>query len=194
MAPSSKDVPAVPLYRDIDNLPGLTWEGKVFGVSNPTVGTGILTQVSYAATLATFWFRNLGAKAMVPLYALLSQMGVVAGTVIVASVQTLEVDQFTSGTALTVKNRNQEVGDAPGVLAYHTATIPSLSTGNANQVFAREIFQTVTAANPDETFNVWPYPGFCVVRPGAAIGLYVNTTTTSGANLDFSISWAELEV
>jgi hypothetical protein len=193
MARSSKDNPSVALVRDFSNPISLTWEGKVFGISNPTVGTEIVGQTSFANTLATFSLRNLGSKAMVPLYALLGQAGPVAGGVIVVSVQTLDTDQFTSGTQVTVRNRNQRNSDGSSVLAFHTATLPTFTTGNANQVFAREVFQTVSAANADNTINAFGYPGICVVRPTGAIHIYTDAAIT-GPSWSFSITWAELEV
>ena len=193
MARTSKDNPSIALVRDFSNPISLVWEGKVFGVSNPTVGTEVVGQTSYAATLATFSLRNLGSKAMVPLYALLSQADVVAGGEIVVSVQTLDTDQFTSGTQITVRNRNQRNSDGSSVLAYHTATLPTFTTGNANQVFAREIFPSVTAANADNTINAFGYPGICVVRPSGAIHIYTNAAIT-GPSWSFAITWAELEV
>ena len=193
MARTSKDNPSVALVRDFSTPMSMVWEGKVFGVSNPTVGTEVVGQTSYAATLATFSFRNLGSKAMVPLYAMLGEADAVAGGAIVLSVQTLDTDQFTSGTEITVRNRNQRNADGASVRAYHTATLPTFTTGNATQVFAREIFQTVSAANADNTINAWGYPGICVVRPSGAIHIYTNAAIT-GPSWSFAITWAELEV
>lgn len=193
MAKSSVDKTPLPLIRNYGDIASLVFEGKVYHVTNPTVGTAVVGQTSYAATLATFTFRNLGARLMVPLYADLVQSGTVAGGRIIFNVQVLETDQFTSATALTVKNSNWRYGDASGVLAYHTATIPTLTTGNARLVYSGEVFQTLTAANADNTLNVFKYPGFVAVRPNGALNVYTNAGTT-GPGWSFNIAWAELDV
>lgn len=193
MAKSSQDKYPVPLIRDYGDIASLVFEGKVYHVTNPTVGTPVVGQTSYAATLATITLRNLGDRVAVPLYADFIQSGTVAGGRIIFNVQVLEADQFTSGTALTVKNSNWRYGDQAGVLAYHTATIPTLTTGNARLVHSGEAFQTVSAANADNTVQMFPYPGFCVVRPRGGLNIYTNAATT-GPGWSFNIAWAELDV
>ena len=192
MAKSSLDKLPVPLIRNYDDILSLAGEGKVFHVNNPTIGTGVTGQTSYAATLSTLTFRNTSSnKIMVPLYAKLSQTGSVAGGIITIHVSTLEVGQFTSGTALTVYNANQQVTSSPSVLAYHTATLPTFTTGNQRLVHTETIFQTVTAAN--RTPVVFPAPGFAQVRPGGQLDIYTLAATT-GPTWMFNIAWAELEV
>ena len=193
MAKSSQDKYPVPLIRDYGDLASLVFEGKVYHVTNPTVGTAVVGQTSYAATLATITLRNLGDPIMVPLYADMVQSGTVAGGRIIFNTQVLEVDQFTSGTALTVKNSNWRFGDQSGVLAYHTATIPTLTTGNARLVYSGEIFQTVSAANADNALDAFKYPGFVAVRPKGGLNIYTNAATT-GPGWSFNIAWAELDV
>lgn len=192
MAKSSLDKIPVPLVRNFDELMSEAWEGKVFHVNNPTIGTGVTGQTSYAATLSTFTFRNTSAnKIMVPLYAKLYQTGTVAGGIITIHVSTLETGQFTSGTALTAYNNNQTKQDAPAVLAYHTATLPTFTTGNQRLVHTETVFQTVTAAN--NLPIVFPAPGFVQVRPGGQLDIYTLAATT-GPTWMFNIAWAELEV
>ena len=193
MARSSSDKVPVPLLRDLGDIMGATWEGKVFHVNNPTIGTGVTGQTSYAATLSTLTFRNVSQnKVMVPLYCKLYQTGSVAGGIITAHVSTLETGQFTSATALTAYNANQQVLTAPTVLAYHTATLPTFTTGNQRLVHSMTTFQTVTALNSDP-MEVFPTPGFCAVRPGGQLDVYTWATIT-GPTWNFNASWAELEV
>lgn len=192
MAKSSLDKIPVPLVRNFDDLLSANWEGKLFHVNNPTIGTGVTGQTSYAATLSTLTFRNVSSnKIMVPMYARLYQTGTVGGSIITIHVSTLETGQFTSGTALTVYNSNQNKQDAPAVLAYHTATLPTFTTGNQRLVQTETIFQTVTAANSLPV--VFPSPGFVQVRPGGQLDIYTLATTT-GPTWFFNVSWAELEV
>jgi len=193
MAKSSLDKMPVPLVRDYGDLMTLVFEGKVYHVTNPTVGTPVVGQTSYAATLATITLRNLGDRLMIPLYAKFVQSGTVAGGRIIYNVQVLESDQFTSGTALTVKNSNWRFGDTPGVLAYHTATIPTLTTGNARLVTSGEIFQTVSAANADNTLDAFAPMGSVAVRPKGGLNIYTNAATT-GPGWSFNIAWAEIDV
>lgn len=193
MAKSSQDKSPVPLIRDYGDIASLVFEGKVYHVTNPTVGTAVVGQTSYAATLATLTLRNLGDRVAVPLYADFIQSGTVAGGRIIFNVQVLEVDQFTSGTQLTVRNSNWRYADSSGVLAYHTATIPTLTTGNARLVHSGEAFQTVSAANNDNTVKIFPYPGFCAIRPKGGLNIYTNAATT-GPGWSFQVAWAEIEV
>lgn len=192
MARSSVEKYPVPLIRNYDDIMAASWEGKVFHVNNPTIGTGVTGQTSYAATLSTLTFRNLsGNKMLVPLYAKFYQTGSVAGGIITIHVSTLETGQFTSGTALTAFNANQNKQDAPAVAAFHTATLPTFTTGNQRLVQSETIFFTVTAANNNPI--VFPAPGFCAVRPGGQLDIYTLAATT-GPTWFFNVAWAELEV
>ena len=192
MAQMSKDKAPLPILRNFGSIPSLVEEGKVFHVSNPTVGTEIVGQTSYVATATTFSFRNLGSKLMVPLWCHLVQADAVAGGRIIVHTQALETDQFTSGTALTAVNSNWRNRDANGVIAFHTATLPSFTTGNARLVHTGEYFQTVTAANGDNRINAFTRPGFVGVRPGGGLHVYTWAGTT-GPSWSFDIAWAEVE-
>ena len=194
MGRASSDKIPVPLIRNLNNIPALTWEGKVFGVSNVTIDTSIPGQINtYAATTPTFTFRNLGSKVMVPLIAKLSQVGVKAdASLITCYVTTLETGQFTSGTALNVFNRNQNSGTQATVAAFHTSTLPAFTTGNQRVRYITTDFANVTTLN--KTTQVFPYPGFTMVRPGGQLDIFTNSAATSSApNWHFDIQWAELE-
>ena len=193
MAASSIEKTPIALVRNYNDILGLALQGNVFGVTNPTVDTGVVGQTSYAATLATFSLRNLGSKLMVPLYCMLSQTGTVGGGRISVHTQTLDTDQFTSGTEITVRNRNGYRGSASTVRAYHTATLPTFTTGNATQVTTMDVFQTVSAAGENNPTNAWPMPGWVVVKPNGAIHVYTDATITGPAWF-FDIAWAEIEV
>ena len=194
MARSSVDKVPIPLVRDFGDILGANWEGKVFHVNNPTIGTGVTGQTSYAATLSTFTFRNVSAnRVMVPLYCLLYQTGSVAGGRISIHVSTLETGQFTSATALTAYNSNQQSGNGPTVLAYHTATLPAFTTGNQRLVNTLDCFQTVSATNDNNPINAFPAPGFVGVRPGGQLDIFTLAAST-GPTWFFNIAWAELEV
>lgn len=192
MAQMSRDKSPLPLTRNYGTIANMVEEGKVFHIVNETVGTEVVGQTSYLATASTFSFRNLGGKLMVPLWARLHQADVVAGGRIIVHTQVLETDQFTSGTAATVRNSNWKTRDASGVLAYDTATLPAFTTGNARLVWTGEFFQTVSANNPDQVINAFPRPGFVGVRPNGAIHIYTWAGTT-GPSWSYDIAWAELE-
>lgn len=193
MAQMSKDKSPLPILRDYGSVASLVEEGKGFHIVNETVGTELVGQTSYVATLATFSFRNLGSKLMVPLWARLHQADAVAGGRIIAHTQVLETDQApTTITAATVRNLNWFTKDASGVLAGTTVTLPTFTTGNARLVWTGEFFQTVTAANDDQVINAFPYPGFVGVRPGGAIHIYTWAGTT-GPSWSYDIAWAEVE-
>ena len=193
MAASSIEKTPIALVRNYNDVLGLSLQGNVFGVTNPTVDTGVTGQTSYAATLATLSLRNLGSKIMVPLYCLMSQTGTVAGGRISVHSQTLDTDQFTSGTEITVRNRNGYKGAAPTVRAYHTATLPTFTTGNATAVATLDVFQTVSAVSTSDPVDVWPFPGFVAVKPNGALHVYTDATIT-GPTWFFNIAWAEIEV
>jgi len=192
MARQSNDKIPLPVLREYNAISALVEEGKVFHVTNPTVGTEIVGQTSYVATATTFSFRNLGSKLMVPLWARLVQADAVAGGRIIVHTQVVETDQFTSGTALPIANSNWRNKDAPGVLAYHTATLPAFTTGNARLVHTGEYFQTVTAANNDNVINAVTLPGFVGVRPNGGLHIYTWAGTT-GPSWSFDIGWAEVD-
>ena len=192
MAKSSVDLVGLPLIRNFNDIAGLVWEGKAFGVGVAAVDTGIVGQTSYAATLATVALRNLGSKAMVPLYARFSQTGTVGGGRITAHVSTLNTDQYTSGTALTIYNLNRNSSNGTTAVAAHTATLPAFTTGNQVLVYEADILQTVTAAS-DLVTDLFPAPGFCVVKPGGGLQIYTDATIT-GPTWFWAIAWAELDV
>ena len=196
MARASSDKAPVPIVRDFNKISTLAWEGKVFGVTNVTIGTSIPGQIStYVATAPTFTFRNLGSKMMIPLISKLSQVGTVADSALITVfVSTLETGQFTSGTALPVYNRNQNTGIQPTVAAFHTSTLPAFTTGNQRLRVGLTEFATVTTLNKGP-LNVFPYPGFTMVRPGGQLDIFTNSGSTSSApNWHFDIQWAELEI
>ena len=193
MAASSVDKTPVALVRNYNDVAALVLQGKAFVITNPTIDTGVVGQTSYAATLATFALRNLGSKVMVPLYCLLSQTGTVGGGRISCHTVALRDDQYTSGTAVTPVNLNSSSGDGSTVLASHTATIPTITTGNSAQVATIDIFQTVSAAGENNPTNAWPFPGFVAVRAGGSLLVYTDATITGPAWF-FNIAWAELEV
>ena len=195
MARASSDKQPVPITRNLNDITTLTWEGKVFGVANITIGTSIPGEVNtYVATTPTFTFRNLGGKVMIPLIAKLSQVGVVAdASLITCYVTTLETGQFTSGTALNVYNRNQNSSNQSTVAAFHTGTLPAFTTGNQKVRYITTDFATVSTLS--KTTNVFPYPGFTMVRPGEQLDIFTNGAgSTSAPNWHFDIQWAELEV
>ena len=192
MARQSNDKSPLPVLREYNAISALVEEGKVFHVSNVAVGTEIVGQTSYVATATTFSLRNLGAKLMVPLWARLVQADAVAGGRIIVHTQVLETDQFTSGTALPIMNSNWRNRDASGALAFHTATLPTFTTGNARLVQTGEYFQTVSAANNDNIINAFTAPGFVGVRPNGALHIYTWAGTT-GPSWSFDIGWAEVE-
>ena len=196
MARSSVDKIPVPIVRDYGDIMALVWEGKVFHINNPTIGTGVTGQTSYAATLSTFTFRNVSSnRVMVPLYCLLYQTGTVGGGRITIHTSTLETGQFTSGTAVTAYNANQQSQSAATVLAYHTATLPTFTTGHQRLVNTLDVFQTVTAANSGNPIDAFASstPGFVSVRPGGQLDVYTLATIT-GPTWFFNIAWAELEI
>ena len=193
MAKSSIDAIGLPLVRNFNDIAGLVWEGKAFGVGVAAADTGITGQTSYAATLATVVLRNSGSKAMVPLYALFTQTGTVAGGRITAHVSTLNTDQYTSGTALTPYNLNRNSSAGSSAVASHTATLPTFTAGNQTLVLEADIFQSVSAAAEASPLNIFPAPGFCVVKPGGGLQIYTDATIT-GPTWFFAIAWAELDV
>ena len=192
MARQSSDKIPLPILRNMDSINTLVEEGKVFGVTNVTIGTGIAGQTgtTYTSISPTFSFRNVGSKVMVPLLCKLYQTGTVADIRVNVHVATLETGQFTSGTALTAYNRNQWSSNAATVLPYHTATLPQDSTGNRKLRHTAALFQTVTAANAD--VDGFPDPGFTMVRPGGQLDIYT-LGSTSAPTWFFDIQWAELE-
>ena len=193
MAKSSADKIGLPLVRNFNDIAGLVWEGKAFGVGVAAVDTAIVGQTSYAATLATVALRNLGSKAMVPLYAKFTQTGTVAGGRITFHVSTLNTDQYTSGTALTIYNLNRNSSVGSTALAAPTATLPTFTAGNQTIVNEFDIFQTVSAVETAGDYNAFPAPGFCVVKPGGGLQIYTDATIT-GPGLFWAIAWAEVDV
>ena len=123
MAKSSSDKTPLPLIRDFGNIPALVWEGKVFNTENPTLATGVTGQVSLALTLATIQLRNLGTKAMIPLWLNFTQTGSVAGGRIEIVVFALDNDQFTSGTALEINCTNRQKALPSQVKGFHTVSV-----------------------------------------------------------------------
>jgi hypothetical protein len=193
MAKSSVDKVGLPLVRDFNDVAGVVWEGKAFGVMVAAADTGITGQTSYAATLATVNLRNLGSKALVPLYAKFTQTGTVAGGRITYHVSTLNIDQFTSATALTVYNLNRNSSVGSTVSASHTATLPTFTAGNQTIVNVGDLFQTVSAVESAGVYDLFPAPGFCVVKPGGSLQIYTDATIT-GPTWFWAIAWAELDV
>ena len=196
MARLSSDKLPVPYLRDQNKIRNMVFDGKVFGVTNPTIGTGITGQTgtTYTAISSTFTFRNLGNKVMVPLIGLLTQTGVVADIRVSIHVSTQNSGNFTSGTALTAYNRNQNSGTQPTVAPFHTATNPQDLTGNRLLNHTMSIFQTVTADTPGSVpMSIFPYPGFTMVRPGGQLDIY-SLGSSSAPVWFFDIQWAELDI
>ncbi len=194
MAKSSTDSTPLPLIRDFGNIAALAWEGKVFNTENPTLATGVTGQTSLALTLATIQLRNLGSKAMVPLWLKFAQAGSVAGGRIEVVVYALDNDQFTSGTALEVNCTNRQKASPSQVSAWHTATIPALTADNAVELYSTDIFMTVLLNNADNNLDlVGGRPGCWVINPGGGLVIYTNAAST-GPTWHFDLGWAELEV
>lgn len=190
---STRDKNPLPLVRDYSLAQSMIWEGKAFHVANVTMLTGITGQTSHALTLATVYLGNRGSKKMVPLWARFSQSGTVAGGRIQYGIKMADVDQYTSGTALTVEALNRQVVGGSQVTAAHTATIPAFTAGNATNLAAGEIFQTVTANSEGAYQDILPFPGCCVVNPNGALYIYTNAATT-GPTWQFDVAWAEMDV
>ena len=183
----------VPLMRDYSMGASYIAEGKAFHVHNVTMITGITGQTSHALTLATIYVGNRGGKAMVPLWARFSQSGTVAGGRIQYGIQIADVDQYTSGTALTVDALNHIAAGGSQVTAAHTATIPAFTAGNNFNAAAGEIFQTVSTVGEEVVTDLFPFAGFCIVKPGGALYIYTNAATT-GPTWQYDVAWAEIEV
>ena len=196
MARLSSDKQPVPYLRDYNKIRNLMFDGKVFGVTNPTIGTGITGQTgtTYTSISTTFTFRNVGSKVMVPVVGLLAQTGTVADIRITVHVSTLNTGQFTSSVAaLTAYNRNQNSGAQATVAAHHTGTLPQDTTGNRTLRHTMSIFQTVTADNAGTPVSIFPYPGFTMVRPGGQLDIYT-LGSSSAPTWFFDIQWAELDI
>ncbi len=193
MAGSSKDKQPVPLVRDLGVIANLTLEGRVFSVCNPTLQTEVVGQTSLAATLATVYIANLGARALMPLWGTVYQGGTVAGARIEFSIKQLKTSQFTSGTSLVVTKAYPAGGFSSQVDANHTATLPAFTAGNLHDVATGSIFHTVSVANAGNPLNLFPNPGSICVAPGGGLAIYINAGST-GPGLLFSIGWAELDV
>ncbi len=194
MGASSRGKIITPLVRDLGSIAALNWEGKVFNACNPVLGTGVVGQTSLALTLATVYFQNRGAKAMVPLWMRFTQEGTVANGRIEYVVYALDADQFTSGTALEIQCMNRALGGSSQVLGHHTATIPAIApAGNAVEVTHGELDQTVTDPNAEDASNFLPAPGSVIVKPFGGLAIYTQRETTAPAWL-WDIGWAELEV
>lgn len=193
MARSSKDSPSVPYVRDFNDVAALVAEGVVWGVGVAAADTGITGQTSYAATLATLHCRNIGPKAMVPLYALFSQTGTVAGGRITIHVSSLQTDQYTSGTAITPFNLNRKVPGAGQVVVAHTATLPAFTTGNQQILQELDVFQSVSAVTEGAQINAVPFPGAYVINPNGAFTIYSDATITAPTWF-FHVAWAEISL
>lgn len=194
MGASSRGKVITPLVRDLGSIAALNWEGKVFNTTNPTLGTGVTGQTSLALTLATIYLQNKGAKVMVPLWLRFTQEGTVANGRIEYTVMALDVDQFTSGTALDINSMNRHLGGSSQVLGHHTATLPAIApAGNAVKVTHGELDQTVIDPNANDNHEFLPVPGSIIVAPGGGLAIFTTRETTAPTWL-FDIGWAELEV
>ncbi len=193
MAKSSSDKTPLPLIRDFGNIAALVWEGQVFNTCNPVLGTGITGQTSLALTLSTVQLRNLGSKAMVPLWARFVQVGSIANARIHVVSYAYDNDQYTSGTALEINCTNRQKASASQVQGAHTATIPALTVGNAVEMSSGEIFKSVTTVNTGDFHELLEAPGAFVINPGGAWSIYTWCGTT-GPTWLFNIGWAEIEV
>lgn len=194
MARGSSDKNPLPLVRNFDTINTMVEEGKVFGITNPTVGTAVLGPTgAYSAFVPTWSFRNLGNKVMVPLFAKATQTGLVADIRILVHVSTLETGQFTSATTNNTSfNRNQWSSNVATVQAYVTSIVlPAFTTGNQRLRYSNTMFQTVSAANAD--VDLFPEPGFTMVRPGGQLDIYTVGSTTAPSWF-YNIEWAELDV
>ena len=200
MARLSSDKQPVPYLRDYNKVRNMVFDGKVFGVTNVTIGTGITGQTgtTYTSATSTFSFRNAGSKVLVPVLGILTQTGTVADIRITVHVSTTETSLFSSGTALTAYNRNQNSGAQPTVLPFHTVTHTSAANPdtslNRKLRHSLSIFQTVTADNPGNgPVSIFPYPGFTMVRPGGTLDVY-SLGSSSAPTWFFDIQWAELDI
>ena len=130
---------------------------------------------------------------MIPLWSRFAQVGTVAGGQIFWGIKIADTDQFTSGTALTVEPLNADLGGGSQAVAYHTATIPAFTAGNARNLAQGAVFMTVTTNNAGDPTEMLPFPGCAVINPGGAMYIYTYATIT-GPTWVFDVAWAELEV
>lgn len=177
-------------YSDSLSLWYLAKQGRIFIAGDADQNDTVTGQTSFANTTPTFLIDVPASTIVVPMYADLSQAGLVAGGDITLIIEIDNADRYgSSGTdETTILNSNVNHTRTPLAKIYSN---PTANAGTGQRVFSALIAPDVSPAEGILPGPLWT-PVVPLILEGPAAFLIYTYAGTTGPTWLWTICWAEL--